>query len=152
MCKVLQHFYYRRIIVTQNIQLNQSTGNGMIIKMGCNGGRGLIISRMLQGSKEMHIHIPGYYHNSSRMLTGGTLYPITADSHLIYIGLPLGLPLFLIILAYKAIGGLLRHCTNRASPKHIVLAKQLFRIFVSHWLIFTGEIQINIRHLIPIKA
>ena len=36
MGKILQHLNYRRIIVAQNIQLNQTAGDGMIIEMSGN--------------------------------------------------------------------------------------------------------------------
>ena len=100
----------------------------------------------------MHIHITGHYHNTSRMLSCGALNSITANGHLINVGLPLGLPLFLKVFSHKAIGGFLRHSTNGTGTEYIILTEKLLSVLMSHWLVFTREIKVNIRNLITIKA
>ena len=152
MSQILQHFNNRRIIVAQNIQLYQTAADGMIIKMGGNGFRGQIICRMLQRCKEMHIHIARHYHDTRWMLACGTLYSLTACRHMANKGLPLGLSLFLVVFLHKTVGGLIRHCSNGAGSEYIVLAKKLLCVLMSHRLIFTREVQINIWYLISIKA
>ena len=124
----------------------------MIIKMCRNSFRVQIICRMLQRGKEMHIHITGHYHDASRMLACGTLYPLTACRHMANKGLPLGLSFFLIVFLHKAIGGFICHCSNRAGSEYIVLAKKLLCVLMSHRLIFTREVQINIWYFVAIKT
>ena len=138
--------------MAQNIQLYQTAADGVIIKMGGNGFRGQIICRMLQRCKEMHIHITRHYHDARWMLACGPLYPLTACRHMANKGLSLGLSLFLIVFLHKAIGGLIRHRGNRTGSEYIVLAKKLLCVLMSHRLIFTREVQINIWYLIAIKA
>ena len=68
MSQILQHLYYRWIIMSKYIQLYQTAGYGMIIEMCRNGSASFVTSRMLQGSKEMNIHIPWNYHDTCGML------------------------------------------------------------------------------------
>ena len=56
--KILQHTDHSRIIVSQNIQLQQVVVNGMVIKMGGHNIRRHIVGRMLHRGKGMDRPLP----------------------------------------------------------------------------------------------
>ena len=62
------------------------------------------------------------------------------------------LALLLEILLHIAKGCLISYGLDGACLIYIVLAEQHLRVFVGYWLINAGEVQIDIRHLIAIKA
>ena len=59
---------------------------------------------------------------------------------------------FFQILDRVAVGCLVRQTGNRAGPEHMVMSEQFFHVVVRPILIFAGEVQIDIRHLVALKS
>ena len=140
MCKILQHLDDRWIIVSENIQLDKTAADGMIIKMRRYTGSILLICWSLNRRKMMYIHISRNNHNTARMLASSALNACTACSQAGKKRRPLAHALFLEILPYITICGFFSNCCNCTCTKYVVLAKKLLCIFVSHRLIITREI------------
>ena len=59
--------------------------------------------------------------------------------------------LFLKEFLHIAKGRFIGHCLNGTGTVYVVLAKQNFRVLMRHGLVCTGEVQVDIRHLVPIE-
>ena len=68
-----QHLQHHGIIVTQNIQLNQTVVNAVIIIMGSDGGLIGLIRRVIHRRDIVNIHITRHYHDATRMLARSAL-------------------------------------------------------------------------------
>ena len=120
--------------------------------MRCNNIRIRRICGMLYGCKIINAILARYDNDAARMLTGGAFNTYTGVNQAIRLGAIWDNATILGILHHKAIRRFGRKCTDGPCTKHIFRAKQLFCIFVHFSLDIAGEIQINIRRLIPIKA
>src|SRR5699024_9473383 len=56
------------------------------------------------------------------------------------------------IALYVTICCLFSDGTNCSRSEYFIFTKYIFCIFMGFWLIFPGKIQVDIRHLIPLKA
>ena len=150
--QVLQHLDYRRVIVPQNIKLNQTAAYGMVIEMGSNRSAVHIVGRVLNGRKEMHVHIAGHNHDAGRMLAGCGFHTHTAMGQPVDIGDMFLYPLFLEVFFHITKSGLICHGLNGTGAVYVVLAKEDFRVLMCHRLVSTREVQIDIGNLIAIEA
>ena len=108
---------------------------------------------MLGRAEIVNFLVLGNDHHAAWVLAGGALNPLAAlgqPQHLGKWGVRFAHQLQ--ILFCVADGGLFRHRTDGARPKHVVLAEQFKGIFMSAGLVLAGEIQINIGHLVAAKA
>ena len=137
--------------MAQHIQLQQVVLHGVVFKVRSDDIGVGIIRRVLDRAEIVDLHIAGNDDHTAGVLTGGALDAHTA------LGQPVDLrrrsvdaPL-LQILFRIAKGGLFRHGAHCSGTEHMALAEQLKGIAVGLGLIFTGEVQIDIRHFLAAK-
>ena len=107
---------------------------------------------MLNRSKLLNFLSMGKYNDSSGMLTCCTTDTRTALHDPVNLTVPFSLaPLFKIILHISE-SCFLRKSTDGSCFKGVPLSENNLCIFMCHCLIFTGEIQVNIRLLVAFKS
>ena len=138
--------------MAQNVQLQQVVVDGVIIKVGGDGIRGHIIGGMLYRREGMDLLSVRQYHNSTGVLTCRAAHPYAALDDPVDLTVALVLAPLLVIILYITKGCLVRQGTNSSRAEGLALAENNFCIFVSLGLIVAGEIQVNIRLLVTLKA
>ena len=86
------------------------------------------------------------------MLSGRPFHAGAALSQSKYLGIVHHLVPFFQIMQCKTVCGFLRHTGDRSRFKHVILAEQFFGIAMGACLIFSREIQVDIRRLVTVKA
>ena len=147
-----QRLNHGRIIMPQNIQLQQVMINGMVIKVSCNNVRLRIISRMLHRCKRINFFSQRKYDNSSRMLTGTSSNSSTSLYNPVNFTVSFSLSALLIIVLYISKCRLIRQCSNGSGTVSLTGSKNNLRIFMCITLIISREIQVDIRLLISFKS
>ena len=135
----------------QQVKFQQTTRDGMIIEMGRCNRRIHVIGRSLDWTEFMNIMVAGNDHQTAGMLPRGTFYPCTAIRQTLNLRI-MGSDFPRIeILLYKAVCSFIRQCTNGSGFEYLPLAKEFFRIGMGSLLIVAGEVQVDIRFLIPFE-
>ena len=116
----------------------------------CHGGH--IVGRPLNRGKGVNFLPMGKHNDSARMLpccppdTNTALYN-SADFTISFSD-----PMFFIIIFHITESRFISQGTNGTCPKGLTLAEDDLRIIMGLTLVFSGEIQVNIRLLVPLKA
>ena len=157
-----QHLQNHRIIVAQNIQLNQTVIDAVIIVVSSNRSAILIIGRTVHRRNIMDIHITRHNHNTSGMLARSALDTGKAFDKRCHMRRMHMQILALIIFSDKAYRRFVGDGRNRTGAANIVAAEKLLGVLVRYALVghggriigidTAGEVQINIRNLIAMEA
>ena len=78
--------------------------------------------------------------------------PGTALNDPVNLTVALSLSPFLIIIFHIAEGRLVRQGANGPCPEGLAVAEDNLRVIVGLTLVFSGEVQVNIRLLVPFKS
>ena len=151
-CTVLQETDHGRIIMPQNIQFQQVMINGMIIIMRCYRCRCHIICRMLYRCKRIDVLAYGKYDDSAGVLTGSSSDTYKSLQHSVDLTFSLPLPKSVIELLYITVCRLVCQTCNGSCTESLPVSENNLCIFMCLTLIFTGEVQINIRFLISLES
>jgi len=111
-----------------------------------------IISRPLNRCKIIYVCIVGYYHDPPWVLSGCSLDSGAALNQSVHFCAVDLYTLCFIVFLYKSICSLICNGTNGTCPEYITLSKKLFCVFMSLRLVFSCEVQVNIRLLVSVKA
>ena len=157
-----QHLQNHRIIVAQNIQLNQTVIDAVIIVVSSNRSAILIIGRTVHRRNIMDIHITRHNHDAAGMLASSALdagKAFNQRSHMRRMHMQI---LALIIFSDKAYRRFISNGCNRTGTANVIAAEKLLGVLVRYALVghggriigidTTGEVQINIRNLIAVEA
>ena len=136
----------------ENIELEQPPFDGMVIEMGRERAAFLFIGRVLNRRKLVDFLVPRHDHDPARVLAGRPRHTGDADDEPIHFCPADHLAPFLKVILDVAKGRLVRQ--GRDSPGAIDLAfpENHFGVLVGFALVIAGEIQIDIRFLIALKA
>ena len=136
----------------QQVQLQQTTADGMIVKMcGCDCGIH-IVCRSLNGTKFIDIMVTGYNHQTTGVLPCGSLDTSTSihqTGNLRIMGSDFP---FIKIFFHKTISRFICQGANGTGFEHMPYAEQFFCIGMGCLLIFPRKVQVNIRFFIPFKS
>ena len=148
--------------MAQNIQLNQTVIDAVIIIVSSNRSAILIIGRTVHRRNIMDIHITRYNHDAAGMLARSALdagKAFNQRSHMRRMHMQI---LALVIFSDKAYRRFVGDSSNRTGAANIVAAEKLLGVLVRHALVghsrriiginTTGEVQINIRNLVTMEA
>ena len=149
---VLHHADHGGVIMAQHIQLQQILLHGVVFKMGGDLIGIGIIGRMLHWAEVPNLIFLGNNNQTAGVLSRSTAHTHTAGSQAGFFGLGGGLITLLQVLFYIAESGFLRHGADGTGTEHMGRAEHGNTVLMSLRLIFTGEIQVNIRHLIAAEA
>lgn len=126
--------------------------DGMEVEVGGNDVGVRVVRRMLRGAKILQHVIVRHDDHAAGMLTGGALDTGTAAREAVDLRLAVIQPPLLHIPADIAERGLIRHGGDGTSLEHVIAAEQRFGVFMRAGLVFTREVQIDIRRLIAVEA
>ena len=136
--------------MTENIQLQKIVVYGVIIKMsGDNLG---VLRWVLYGCKGVHILSHRKHDYTARVLSRGSFDAYTACNNAVDLAV-----FFRLIFLFKVFfdiseSGLIRETGYRSRAVGLPLAEDDLRVFMRLCLVFAGEIEVDIRFLISLKA
>ena len=133
-----QHLQHHRVIVTENIQLNQAVVDAVIIVMGGDGGLVGLIRRMVHGRDIVNIHIARHYHDATGVLTRRALNAGQALHQLGNFGRMDMTIIFFVVFLDIAHCSFVSHSGDGACTAHIVATKKLLRILMRNFLVGHG--------------
>ena len=111
-----------------------------------------IICWILDRCKVINIHVVRDNNDSARVLSSRPLDSGSSLRQTLNFCVSVELPVVALIALDKSIGRLSRNGTNSTSPKGILRTKDIPHVQVGAWLIFSGEVQVNIGYLVPVKS
>ena len=111
-----------------------------------------IISWILDRCKVINIHVVRDNNDSARVLSSRPLNSGSSLRQPLNFCVPVELPVVALIALDKSIGRLSRNGTNGPSPKGILRTKDIPHVQMGARLILSGEVQVNIGYLVPIKS
>ena len=138
--------------MSQYVQLQQVGVDGVVIKMGGDNIRIVVVGGMLHRSEGVDILPEGQHDDASRVLARGPADAGAAQDNAVDLAVPLvKAPLFIIFL-HVAEGGLVRQGADGSGSEGLSGAEDHLRIFVGLALVLSGKVQVNIRLLVALKA
>ena len=137
--------------MSQDVQLQKVVVNGVIVKVGRNDPALHIIGRMLHRRELIDAVSVGKYDDTSRMLPRAAPDPRAPFCDALDLAPALSLLMLFVIILHKAVRSLIRQGADRPRLKRMPLAEEHFRVFVGLCLIVPGEVQVDIRLLVPLK-
>ena len=126
--------------------------NRVEIKVGRPPSRRQIIGRVLNRGKVVNFHRVWHNQNSGRVLAGSPLDPGCPLSQAVDFGGIKDLLGIAFVGLNVTIGRLIGHGANRSGPVNVVFTKQDLGVVMGDRLVVPGEVQIDIGHLISLKA
>ena len=140
------------VIMAQAVQLHQDVVHGVEVEVGGDELAVQVVGGMLHGGELVDFVFLGHHHHARGVLACGALDTHAALHQALFLRVAaLDAPL-LQVLAHVAIGGLVRQGAHGAGPEHMPLAEELHHLVVGLGLVFPGEVQVDVGHLIPGEA
>ncbi len=150
--QILQLAQHGGIIVPQYVQLHQHIVHRTEIEVRGDGIGGHIVRRMLNRRELVDRIFLRQHHHARGMLSRGALYAGDAIGKALLFRVGQGKPALLRVFQHIAVGGLFRHRADRARAEAEFRAEQFLDVIVRHRLIFAGEVQVDIGHLVALEA
>ena len=107
---------------------------------------------MLHRAEVIHLHAPGHHDHTPGVLAGGALHAGAAQGQALHLRVVEGPAPLLGEGLYVAEGRLFRHGGDGARLEHVVPPEKLLGKPVGAALLLAGEVQVDVRHLVPVKA
>ena len=111
-----------------------------------------VICWMLHRGKIIDIIIAGNNNHTAGMLAGRSLDASTTNGKAVCLCGAIVQASFLQKLLNITIGSFFCDCRNRSCFKYVITSKELFCITMGRGLVFTGEVQVDIRCFIAVKS
>ena len=149
---VLQSTDHGRIVVSQDIQLQQVVVDGVIVKVGRDNAALHIIGRMLDRGELIDIVAVGKHDDTARMLSCTSPDPGTSHRDTLDLTAPFSLLVFFVVILHEPIGSLIRQSSDGSRLEGMSFAEKYLCIFMSLRLVISREVQVDIRLLISLKS
>ncbi len=111
-----------------------------------------IIRRVLHRRKGKDLFAQGKHDDPARVLSRGSPDPHAAGQDALNLAPPFVDALILIVMRHIAVGRLICQRAYRPGPEGLAFSENHLGIAVRPALVFSGEIQVNIRLLVALKA
>ncbi len=151
-----------RIVVPENVELEHTAGNGMVIEMRCNRAGNpvsvfiffiFLIGGILERRKIVDVHIARADHDAGRMLTGICLDPDDAGRNFFQVNIVAGNPHDFGVFFRDAVRVFLLQSGNGPGAEDIVAPEEFFRVLVRDALVVTGgEIEVDIGNFVAVES
>ena len=138
--KILQHTDHRRIIVSENIKLQQVVVDGVVIEMRRDRLRRHIIRRMLYRGKRIDHLAERQNNDTSRMLSRCPPYADTSLNDPVDLTISLSLSMLLKIILHISVGRLICQSTDGTRTERLSFTEDNLRVIMGAALVFTGEV------------
>ena len=139
-CEILQHTDHRRIIVSENIKLQQVVVDGVVIEMRRDRLRRHIIRRMLYRGKRIDHLAERQNNDTSRMLSRCPPYADTSLNDPVDLTISLSLSMLLKIILHISVGRLICQSTDGTRTERLSFTEDNLRVIMGAALVFTGEV------------
>ena len=138
----------RRVVVTEAVQLDQNVVHGVEVKVG--GGKvGIeVVSRVLHGGELVDFVFLRHDNHAAGVLPRRLFHALAARRQTLLLRVADLQSALLEVLRHIAICRFFR----QARAENVVMPEQLLDVMERAVLIFAGEVQVNIRHLVALKA
>ena len=150
--EVLQMLDNGRVIVSQLVQLQEVRVNGVILEMGGDDVGIRVVCRMLNRTDIVNLNLLGHNDNAARMLARGAAHARAARREAVLLRTGALDAALLHVLFDIAERRFLGNRADGARSEHMVVAEDLAGVPVNTRLVLTREIQVNIGHLVALKA
>ena len=151
-CEVLQMPDDGRIIVSEFVELQEVRIDGVILEVGGDDLGIRVVRRMLDRTDVVNLNLLGHNDNAARMLARGTAHARAARREAVLLRAGALDAALLHVLFDVAERRFLGNRADGARPEHMVVAEDLAGVPVDARLVLTREIQVNIGHLVALKA
>ena len=124
----------------------------MEIKVGRFPRSVLVIRRVLNRCKVVDFLIRRHNQDPGRVLSGRPFDPGCSLGKAVHLGAPqvlFGIP---FVRLHEPVGRLISYSPNRSGPVHVIRPEEDLHVVVRNRLVVPGEVQVDIRHLISLKA
>ena len=138
--------------MTENVEFDKTTRNGMIIEMRRYGIDIRFIGRSLYRRKKMDIHVPRHDHDARRMSPCRPFCSNTAVYNTLDKTVSLLFSFSLIKFSGISIRRLILDGCDRTRAIHVIPTEKLLRVFMRDRLIYAGKIKIDIGNLVSVKT
>ena len=137
--------------MAETVKLDENVMHGVKVKV-CGGKVGLqVVGRVLNRGELIDFIFLGHNDHAAGMLTGGALDACASDGQTVFFRVAALNAALLHVPGDIAEGCLVGERGDGACTEHMVMTKELFDIMVSLVLVFTGEVQVDIRHFVAFK-
>ena len=150
--QVFQMLNHGRIIVSQLVELQKVRVDRVIFKMGGDDIRIRVICGMLHRTDIVNLDFLGHDNYAAGMLPRCAAHARAARRKAVFLGARALDAALIHILFDVTVRGFFRDRADRACAEHMVVPENLACIPVNARLIFTREIQVDIRHFIALET
>ena len=138
--------------MAQHIQFQEVFLHGMVFKVGGNLIGVGVVGRVLDRAEVPNLIFLGNDHQAAGVLARGPADAHAARSQASLLGPGRRLAPFGQVFFHVAEGGFFRHGANGACPENVGFSEHFNTVGVGFCLIFSGEVQVDIRHLVAAEA
>ena len=138
--------------MAQLVQLEQRVVQVFEFKVGGQQAALHVVRRVLDGAEIVDVEGVRHDDHAAGVLAGGALDAGAADAQAVFLGAVDGLAPLLQVLFDVAVGGLVLQAGDGARLEDVLLAEEFLGIAVDVGLILAGEVQVDIRLLVAVKA
>ena len=150
--QVLETPDHGRVIVSEDVELQQVMVDLMVIEVGGDDRAGNIIGRMLYRGEGVDLLAMRQHDDTARVLARGPAYADAALYETVDLRTSLIDALLLVILLHHTEGRLVREGTDGTRLEGVAVAEDDTGVGMGLRLVFTGEVQVDIRLLITVEA
>ena len=141
-----------RNIMPQLVQLEQRIMQVLKFKVGGQQAALHIVRRVLNGTEIINIKGGRHNNHAAGVLARGALDTGAAQAQAVFLSTVHGFATLFQIFFHITVSRFILQAGYSARLEHIFLAEQLLRIAVNVGLVHAGEVQVDIRLLIAVKA
>ena len=138
--------------MSQLVELQEVRVNGVILEMGGDDVGIRVICRMLNRTDVVNLNLLGYNDNAARVLTRGAAYAGAACRKAVFLRAGALNAALLHVLFDIAERSFLGNRADGARSEHMVVSEDLAGVPVDARLILARKVQVDIRHLVSLKA
>ena len=150
--ELLEHLDDGRVIVPEDVELDEALADGMVIKMRRERVGFHIVRRALDRREIMHVHVARHDHDAARVLSRSRLDAHAAAHHVLDVGASLLHAHVFVVVHGVAVGVLVLKPRDRTRTEHVHLAEEDFGVFVRDGLIVAREVEIDIGDFVAVKS
>ena len=138
--------------MSEDIQLQQVVINGVIIKVRGHDASGHIIRRMLHRRKGIDLLAERENYDAAGMLSRRSSHAGASPCEPLHLAAALADPPVLAISQRVSVGRFIRNCCDRSRLERLLMAEDNLCVRMCLRLILAGEVKVDIRLLVPLKA
>ena len=150
--EVFEHLDDGRVIVAEDVELDESAADGVVIEVRRDRAAVHVVGRVLDWREEVDVHVARHDHDAGRVLARRRLDAHAAMGHLVDVGDVLLDALLLVEFLDVAEGRLVGDGLDGAGAVDVVLAEEDLGVLVGDGLVGAREVQVDIWDFVAVEA